>query len=67
MKATKWLDGSHVVFGKVLSGMDVARLISRVPVDENDHPKVEIIVTGSVVEDVYPFTVPLTGADDVDT
>ena len=63
MKATKWLDGSHVVFGKVLSGMDVARMISNVPTNEKDVPTVVVAITDSTVEDVFPFTVPLEGAD----
>ncbi|XP_076462910.1 peptidyl-prolyl cis-trans isomerase 6-like isoform X2 [Babylonia areolata] len=65
LRATSWLDGAHVVFGKVLSGMNVVRLISKVPTDEKDHPTIKAEISNSRVEDVYPFTVPLTGVEDL--
>lgn len=36
------LDGKHVVFGKVVSGMEVIRKIAKVPVDMNNKPKLPI-------------------------
>jgi len=41
---TSWLDGRHVVFGKVLQGMDVVHAIENVPKGESDRPKEEVII-----------------------
>lgn len=37
-EAQSHLDGQHTVFGEVVSGMEVVKAISEVPVDENDKP-----------------------------
>lgn len=37
-KKTTWLDGRHVVFGKVLKGMSVVRKIEAVKTDGRDRP-----------------------------
>ncbi|XP_072034947.1 peptidyl-prolyl cis-trans isomerase 5-like [Amphiura filiformis] len=41
-----WLDGKHVIFGKVLVGMDVARAIENVETDEKQRPIQEVRITG---------------------
>uniref|UniRef100_A0A915PXZ8 Peptidyl-prolyl cis-trans isomerase n=1 Tax=Setaria digitata TaxID=48799 RepID=A0A915PXZ8_9BILA len=53
---TSWLDGRHVVFGKVLSGMDVVRKIEQTPTHPGDRPKqvVEIVDCGELSIDA-PF------------
>ena len=36
---TPWLNGHHAIFGKVVEGMDVVRLIGVVPTDFRDSPR----------------------------
>jgi len=44
LKDTPHLDGKHVVFGEVVEGMDVVRLIEGVGKGENDKPKEDVVV-----------------------
>ena len=46
-KPTSWLDGRHVVFGKVLSGMDVVRKIEKVSTDGRDRPTKDVVIANS--------------------
>merc|ERR1712109_158284 len=55
---TPWLDGRHVVFGKVLNGMDVVRTIEKNPTGAQDRPKKEVLVAkASHVKVDEPFAV----------
>jgi peptidyl-prolyl cis-trans isomerase B (cyclophilin B) len=55
---TTWLDGRHVVFGKVLEGMDIVRKIEKGPTDRGDKPSKDIVIADSGVIDVpEPFSV----------
>ncbi|XP_015119459.1 peptidyl-prolyl cis-trans isomerase B [Diachasma alloeum] len=64
-KATTWLDGRHVVFGKVLKGMNIVRKIENTKTDGRDKPTKEVIIVDSGVEEVpEPFAVSKEDATD---
>lgn len=48
----EFLDKKHVVFGKVLQGMDVVRYIEMVPRDRNDRPLEDVTITDSGQETI---------------
>lgn len=57
-KQTSWLDGRHVVFGKVLSGMNVVRQIENSATDARDRPVKDVVIANSGTLDVpEPFSV----------
>jgi len=56
--AASWLDGKHVVFGKVLEGMEVVRAIENVPTDSFDGPTQQcVIVDAGAIPVSVPFDV----------
>ncbi|KAL7737024.1 hypothetical protein ACLKA6_005250 [Drosophila palustris] len=62
-KQTSWLDGRHVVFGKILSGMDVVRKIESSATDARDRPVKDVVIANSGTIDVpEPFAVSKTDA-----
>ena len=46
---TSWLDGKHVVFGRVIEGLDVVKKIGVTRTDNGDHPLQPVIVAQSGV------------------
>lgn len=49
---TAWLDGKHVVFGKVVEGMDVVRVVENTETSGSDAPKNPISISecGEIVD-----------------
>jgi len=44
---TNWLDGKHVVFGKVVEGMDIIKKMEAAPCGSGDKPKTPITIANS--------------------
>jgi len=58
VKKTPWLDGRHVVFGKVVGGMDIVRKVEANKTDGRDKPLKEVKIAASRAEEVKePFSV----------
>merc|ERR1712117_591073 len=66
VKKTPWLDGRHVVFGKVLKGMDVVKKVEANPTGGQDRPKKEVLISDcGELEVAEPFAVEKADAVDM--
>jgi len=64
-KKTSWLDGKHVVFGKVIKGMKVVRKIESGQTHPGDKPKKEVkIAKSGTIPVESPFAVTKADADE---
>ena len=61
----QWLDGRHVVFGKIVKGMDVVRKIENTKTDGRDRPVNDVVIAdcGSI-EVPVPYAVEKSDAKD---
>lgn len=44
LKDTNWLDGKHVVFGKVIKGLEVVKEVEAIETDGQDKPKTTVTI-----------------------
>merc|ERR1712071_202140 len=57
-KKTSWLDGRHVVFGKVIKGMEFVRKMENTKTDGRDKPSKDITIADCGAETIEePFAV----------
>jgi peptidyl-prolyl cis-trans isomerase A (cyclophilin A) len=47
---TPWLDNHHSVFGKVVEGMSIVEVISKVETDRNDKPLKDIVINNIAIK-----------------
>lgn len=64
-KQTTWLDGRHVVFGKIIKGMNVVRKIEGTKTDGRDKPVDDCVIANSGTIPVpEPFAVEKADAEE---
>jgi len=64
-KKTPWLDGRHVVFGKVISGMDIVRKIESTKTDGRDKPEKDVTISNCGAEEIpEPYSVAKEDAEE---
>merc|ERR1711874_456414 len=63
VKKTPWLDGRHVVFGKVVKGMSVVRQVENTRTGAQDRPAKDVTIAATAVAtDFEPFAVEKSDA-----
>ncbi|KAK2141260.1 hypothetical protein LSH36_1133g00013 [Paralvinella palmiformis] len=64
-KATSWLDGRHVVFGKILEGMKLIRKIESMTTDARDRPEKDVVIADcGIIEVEKPYPVDKDSAEE---
>jgi len=64
-KQTTWLDGRHVVFGKIIKGMNVVRKIEATKTDGRDKPVQDCVIAASgTIPVTEPFAVEKADAEE---
>jgi len=64
-KKTPWLDGRHVVFGKIIGGMDVVRKIEATKTDSRDKPAADVVIADCGSEELSePMNVEKADAEE---
>ncbi|KAL8590518.1 hypothetical protein ACOMHN_010954 [Nucella lapillus] len=66
LRECPWLDGSHVVFGKVVEGMKIVRKLEDVETNSVDSPLVDVIIKDCWEENITPFETELESVDNVE-
>ena len=61
---TRWLDFNHTVFGYLTHGEDIREAISNVPVDANDQPEDDVVITSAEIFTDYEDGVLILRAPD---
>ncbi|KAK8375227.1 hypothetical protein O3P69_020295 [Scylla paramamosain] len=51
---TPWLDGKHVVFGKVVSGMEVVKVVEKLPRNTQDKPNEDVVISYITAHELTP-------------
>jgi len=57
--ATPWLDGHHVVFGKVVDGLSLVKTIEGSATGSNDRPVNAVVINKCSVAQVTPYDLPI--------
>ena len=65
VKKTPWLDGRHVVFGKVVGGMSTVRTVEATRTNSRDKPDQDVVIATSQCQEVAePYSVAKADAEE---
>ena len=62
LRSAPWLDGKHTILGRVWSGMGVVQRLGMVPTDDDDGPRVPVVIHRARVGRGSPPGTDATGA-----